>query len=101
MSILENYSNAIKNKDETLMNQLLHDDFKFTMHKSGNTLGKADEINMPNSYTEIQAIFDAKCVGCHGEIVDDPTEIPNILNMQYDKMFNREFCSPHIVHQGI
>ena len=44
MSILENYSNAIKNKDEALMNQLLHDDFKFTMHKSGNSLGKADVI---------------------------------------------------------
>ena len=44
MSILENYSNAIKNKDEAVMNQLLHDDFKFTMHKSGNTLGKADVI---------------------------------------------------------
>ena len=44
MSILENYSNAIKNKDEALMNQLLHDEFKFTMHKSGNTLGKADVI---------------------------------------------------------
>ena len=47
MSILENYSNAIKNKDEAVMNQLLHDDFKFTMHKSGNTLGKADVVNGP------------------------------------------------------
>ena len=26
------------------MNELLHDDFKFTMHKSGNSLGKADVI---------------------------------------------------------
>ena len=36
MSILEKYSAAIKNKDEAVMNDLLHDDFKFTMHKSGN-----------------------------------------------------------------
>ena len=36
MSILEKYSAAIKNKDEATMNELLHDDFKFTMHKSGN-----------------------------------------------------------------
>ena len=40
MSILEKYSAAIKNKDEAVMNDLLHDDFKFTMHKSGNVIGK-------------------------------------------------------------
>ena len=44
MSILEKYSAAIKNKDEAAMNELLHDDFKFTMHKSGNTLSKGDII---------------------------------------------------------
>ena len=44
MSILEKYSAALKNKDEAAMNELLHDDFKFTMHKSGNTLGKAEVI---------------------------------------------------------
>ena len=33
MSIMENYSNAMKNKDEAAMNEILHDDFKFTMHK--------------------------------------------------------------------
>ena len=38
MSILEKYSAALKNKDEAAMNELLHDDFKFTMHKSGNCL---------------------------------------------------------------
>ena len=44
MSILEKYSAAIKNKDEAVMNELLHDDFKFTMHKSGNVLTKGDVI---------------------------------------------------------
>ena len=44
MSILQSYSDAIKNKDEATMNELLHDDFKFTMHKSGNTLGKSDVV---------------------------------------------------------
>ena len=42
MSILEKYEVALKDKDEATMNELLHDDFKFTMHKSGNTLGKSD-----------------------------------------------------------
>ena len=44
MSILKRYTDAINNKDEATMNELLHDDFKFTMHKSGNSLGKADVI---------------------------------------------------------
>ena len=44
MSILEKYSAAMTNKDEAAMNELLHDDFKFTMHKSGNSLSKADVI---------------------------------------------------------
>ena len=44
MSILEKYSAAIANKDEAAMNELLHDDFKFTMHKSGNSLKKTDII---------------------------------------------------------
>ena len=49
MSILEKYSAAIKNKDEATMNELLHDDFKFTMHKSGNSLSKGDAV----SYTHL------------------------------------------------
>ena len=44
MSILEKYSAAMKNKDEAAMNELLHDDFKFTMHKSGSVLTKSDVI---------------------------------------------------------
>ena len=44
MSILEKYSAALKNKDEATMNDL-HDDFKFTMHKSGNVLTKVMLLN--------------------------------------------------------
>ena len=44
MSILEKYSAALKNKDEAVLNELLHDDFKFTMHKSGTVLTKGDAI---------------------------------------------------------
>ena len=46
MSILEKYSAALRNKDEAVMNDLLHDDFKFTMHKSGNVLTKSDVIKL-------------------------------------------------------
>ena len=31
-------------KDESVMNEIFHDDYKFTMHASGNVLGKADVI---------------------------------------------------------
>ena len=44
MSILEKYSSAVINKDEVAMNEVLHDDYKFTMHASGNVLSKQDVI---------------------------------------------------------
>ena len=73
MSILENYSNAIKNKDEALMNQLLHDEFKFTMHKSGNTLGKADVIKWAMSgdikQDKSRIVYENNEVGVHHAIV--------------------------------
>ena len=44
MSILEKYNKAMVNKDEAGMNEILHDDYTFVMHKSGNVLKKADVI---------------------------------------------------------
>ena len=44
MSILKRYTDAIDKKEEATMNELLHDDFKFTMHSSGNVLSKSDVI---------------------------------------------------------
>ena len=44
MSILEKYNNAFMSKDEAAMNEVLHDDYKFTMHASGNVLSKQDVI---------------------------------------------------------
>ena len=40
MSILEKYSSALMNKDEVAINEVLHDDYKFTMYASGNVLSK-------------------------------------------------------------
>ena len=45
MSILTKYSEAFINKDEAAMNEVLHDDYKFTMHASGNVLSKQDVIS--------------------------------------------------------
>ena len=44
MSILEKYNDAFMNKNEAAMNEVLHDDYKFTMHASGNVLSKQDVI---------------------------------------------------------
>ena len=73
MSILEKYSAAIKNKDEAVMNELLHDDFKFTMHKSGNSLGKAEVIKWAMSgdinQDKVRVIYENEEIGIHHSFV--------------------------------
>ena len=73
MSILEKYSAAIKNKDEATMNDLLHDDFKFTMHKSGNVLGKAYVVKWAMSgdinQDKVRVVYENEEVGVHHSFV--------------------------------
>ena len=73
MSIIEKYSSAIKNKDEASMNNLLHDDFIFTMHKSGNTLGKGDVIKWAMSgdikQDKSRVVYENDEVGVHHAFV--------------------------------
>ena len=73
MSILEKYSAAIKNKDETAMNELLHDDFKFTMHKSGSVLTKGDVIKWAMSgdikQDKTRIVYENEEVGVHHAFV--------------------------------
>ena len=45
MSILEKYHKVFEEKDEAGMNEIIHNDFKFTMHASGNVLSKSDVIS--------------------------------------------------------
>ena len=42
--ILKKYDEVFMNKDEAGMNEVLHDDYKFTMHASGKVLTKQDVI---------------------------------------------------------
>ena len=73
MSILKRYTDAINNKDEATMNELLHDDFKFTMHKSGNSLGKADVIKWAMSgdinQDKVRVVYENDEVGIHHSLV--------------------------------
>ena len=50
MSILEKYNNALEQKDEASLKEVLHDDFKFTMHASGNVLTKEDVIKIGRAH---------------------------------------------------
>ena len=44
MSLLAKMDAAMTAKDEAAMNEIFHDDYKFTMHATGNVLSKADVI---------------------------------------------------------
>ena len=73
MSILKRYTDAIANKDEATMNELLHDDFNFTMHKSGNSLGKADVIKWAMSgdinQDKSRVVYENNEIGIHHSLV--------------------------------
>ena len=73
MSILEKYIAAIKNNDEATMNELLHDDFKFTMHKSGSVLTKGDVIKWAMSgdikQDKTRIVYENDEVGIHHAFV--------------------------------
>ena len=73
MSILKKYTDAIDKKDEATMNELLHDDFKFTMHKSGNTLSKDDIIKWAMSgdikQRDTRVVYENDEVGVHHAFV--------------------------------
>ena len=44
MSMLEKINKALEQKDEASLQDILHDDYKFTMHSSGSVLSKHDVI---------------------------------------------------------
>ena len=44
MSIIEKINKAMKDKDEAALRDILHDDYTFTMHKTGNVLKKDDVV---------------------------------------------------------
>ena len=73
MSILEKYHKVFEEKDEAGMNEIIHDDFKFTMHASGNVLSKSDVINwaMSDDITEDQSriVYENDEIGIHHAFV--------------------------------
>ena len=73
MSLLAKMDAAMSAKDEAAMNELFHDDYKFTMHASGNILGKADVIKWAMSgdinKDKVRVIFENDEIGVEHSFV--------------------------------
>ena len=73
MSILEKYEKVFLEKDEAGMNEILHDDFKFTMHSTGNVLSKSDVIGwaMSDDITEerVRILYENDEIGVNHAVV--------------------------------
>ena len=104
MSMLEKYSAALANKDEAAMNDLLHDDFKFKMHKSGNTLNKGDVIKWAMSgdikQDNVRIVYENDEIGIHHAFVtfDDGNVEAVMAVYKYDngKIVSLETCATPI-----
>ena len=98
MSILAKYNAAMEAKDEAAMNEILHDDYKFTMHASGNILGKGDVIKWAMSgdikRDKIRVIFENDEIGVEHSFVafnDGNTEaVMAVFKYQDGKMISLE-----------
>jgi ketosteroid isomerase-like protein len=94
MSILAKYNAAMEAKDEAAMNEILHDDYKFTMHASG----KADVIKWAMSgdikRDKIRVLFENDEIGVEHAFVtfdDGNTEaVMAVFKYQDGKMISLE-----------
>ena len=73
MSLLAKMAAAMAAKDESAMNEIFHDDYKFTMHASGNVLGKADVIKWAMSgdinKNKVRILFENDKIGVEHSFV--------------------------------
>ena len=98
MSILEKYNTALEQKDEASFKELLHDDFKFTMHASGNILTKDDVIKWAMSddinREKVRVIYENDEIGVEHSFVtfkDGNTQaVMGVLKYQDGKIISFE-----------
>ena len=98
MSILEKYNNALELKDEASLKEVLHDDFKFTMHASGNVLTKEDVIKWAMSddinREKVRVIYENDEIGVEHSFVtfkDGNTQaVMGVLKYQDGKIISFE-----------
>jgi len=73
MSILAKMDAAMTAKDKAAMNEIFHDDYKFTMHASGKVMEKADVIKWAMSgdinKDKIRVLFENDEIGVEHSFV--------------------------------
>ena len=73
MSILAKYNKAMEDKDEAALRDIIHDDYTFTMHKSGTVLKKDDVVKWAMSgdinQDKTRVVYENDEVGVHHSFV--------------------------------
>ena len=73
MSILAKYNKAMNDKDEAALRDIIHDDYTFTMHKSGTVLKKDDVVKWAMSgdinQDKTRVVYENDEVGVHHSFV--------------------------------
>ena len=73
MSILAKYNKAMEDKDETALRDIIHDDYTFTMHKTGKVLKKDDVVKWAMSgdinQDKVRIVYENDEVGVHHSLV--------------------------------
>ena len=98
MSILEKYNKALEQKDEASLKEILHDDYKFTMHASSNVLTKEDVIKWAMSddinREKVRVIYENDEIGVEHSFVtfkDGNTQaVMGVLKYQDGKIISFE-----------
>ena len=104
MSILEKYNRALEQKDESSLKEFLHNDFKFTMHASGNVLSKDDVIKWAMSgdinREKVRVIYENDDIGVEHSFVtfeDGNTQaVMGVLKYQDGKIISFESGATNI-----
>ena len=98
MSILAKFNTALEQKDEASLKEILHDDYKFTMHASGNVLTKDDVIKWAMSddinREKVRVIYENDEIGVEHSFVtfkDGNTQaVMGVLKYQDGKIISFE-----------
>ena len=98
MSILAKLNTALEQKDEASLKDILHDDYKFTMHASGNVLTKDDVIKWAMSddinREKVRVIYENDEIGVEHSFVtfkDGNTQaVMGVLKYQDGKIISFE-----------
>ena len=104
MSILAKLNTALEQKDEASLKEILHDDYKFTMHASGNVLSKDDVIKWAMSddinREKVRIIYENDEIGVEHSFVtfkDGNTQaVMGVLKYQDGKIISFETGATNI-----